>query len=336
MAWQTVDLSKPTETKETNFEIELDLENNNDGNNPVEHTEASETPESPEEKVQEETKENKEEVKEPEVKGKSRAKRRIERLNREKKIVEERLSNENAELKRRLEALEQGTNTSQIETKITSLEDNARTLQSQIAAANKDGEYEKAASLQSQLTDVLVDVKVLKATKENTTAKAKTGTTEQANERPATQVENNPEALEDWIDENPWFQDPDGPQERRLARYIKNQGRKLIQEEGFQADDDDLYDTLNELAAKFVKEKNYDIDGFEKAVEKPETKKEKRGPSTETPRDSGVSKVGNKIKVKLTEDERRIAKRFGMSDEDYAKQKILLEDKKTGSWSSVF
>ena len=342
--WKTLEL--PKKGDDTDFEIELDLENDDNENESGSAVETSDDEESQEQKTQESSdeqddeqseasqeEEQKEEVKSDRRKrtGKTRAKRRIEAQQRALKEKDDAI----VALNKRLEALEQGSTTANLDSKITTLEDKARRLGSEVAAANKEGEYEKAATLQAELTDVLVDVKVLKAQK---TAAPKSSDKRQPKEDESSNYQNAPqelpEAFLDWQDENPWFEEPETRDERRLARYIRKQGSRLTQEEGFEPDDDDLYEELQELAAKFVADKGLDVEGFEKP--KKVEKTTKRAPVSENHRDSGVKKKGKRITVKLTEDEQRIARRFGMTNEEYAKSKIAQDQKTKTGWTTVF
>lgn len=328
MAWNRVDLSDNAGDKnDTQFEIDLQLESKDD-NNKILDKQTVETPDEEQEiEVEEETQEASEDEQETEEviqkeekprkrSGRSRAKKRIEQLASENKKLKD-------ELNSRIDQLEQKSTATNIQSRISDLDDKLTTLKSRIAKAYQEEQFDLAADLTEQMSELKIDRKVLAATSQEKPKK------EEPRETQTTQEPYVPEAQEDWVEENPWFEDPESRDEKRLARYIKKQGRKLVQDEGYELDEDELYEELTSLAQKYVAEKKLSVDGFE--LPKEEAPKKKVSPSTPKTRSSGVTKKGNKITVKLSPEEQRVARRFGMSDEEYAREKIAMENKsKTG------
>lgn len=329
--WKSLDLEGDSDD---NFELELNL-NDSDGDNEKLDTQPDETGSEEVEEEEVETEASDEQEKEQEeqpkkeVKGRSRAKRRIERLARENKTLQEE-NKRLQELQERLAKLEQTSSASKIDSTLSSLNDKIEAKQREYQEALENDEHAKASKINLEIGDLLIDRKVAAAQKQEAVKEP----AKEEQQKSSQQTQQNPEAYEDWVEENPWFAEPETRDERRLARYIKKKGKELAGDDPEYVLEDEFYEELSDLAKAYVVEKKLKVDGFELPEEKPA--KKKTSPTDSGGRDSGVTKVGKRIRVTLSEDEKRVAKRMGMTYEEYAKSKIQNEKRTKTGWTSVF
>lgn len=326
--WKTLDLEGKNDD---NFELELDLENNDDNeklNSEPDQTGAEEVEEEEETEASDEQ-EDKTSEKEIIERKRKRRRGRVERLASENKKLQEE-NKRLQELQERLDRLEKTSSTTKIDNTLLSLNERIAAKQREYQQALEDDEHAKAAQINLEIGELLIDRKVASAQKQESVKEP--AKKEQQNNHQ--QSEQNPEAYEDWVEDNAWFSDPETRDERRLARYIRKKGKELASDDPEYVMEDDFYEELTELAKKYVIEKNLDVDGFEKPAKEPA--KKKSSPVDSGSRDSGVVKKGNKIRVSLNEEEKRVARRMGMSYEEYAKAKIQNQNKTKTGWTTVF
>ena len=222
--------------------------------------------------------------------------KRIQKLvsqRREAEIQAKNIQEQNAQLQKRLERLEQGSQ--------KSAEENFNQRYSQTKAALtkavEEGDTEAQVNFQEQMADMRAAMRIAEMQKQQQqqqrTASPTVGRAQQAAQNPAP-----PKAMS-WWQENNWFNAAGFERETAAARAIDVQ----LDLEGYDKNSDDYYDHLNSRLQKVFPEL-----GSEPSPSKPRTKS--RPPVA--PTTGGSSYKGNR--VRMSQEQLRMARELGIND----------------------
>ena len=224
--------------------------------------------------------------------------------NRIKKLVEQRRKaelqtaeqqEEVAQLKARLARLEQGS------TQRAENDFHTRYQQTKAALAKSVEEGDTNAQLEftEQIADMRAAMRIAelqKMQRQQETVSPTVGRAQQQVQAPA------PQKAMDWWEKNRWFKAPGYERETELARSIDAQ----LDLEGYDKDSAEYYEILNNRLQKIFPE-------LKSGSEEPKSPREKsRAPVAPTAGGSGVYK-GNR--VKMSQDQLRMARELGIQDE---------------------
>lgn len=314
--------------------IEEDDEDEEDLELDMEEEEADDDQEAELEEEDEDDEDDSEEIEledEPEEeapKGK-RANDRIRSLVEEKNKTAEALAKERAERLRLQKQL--------VDTQKTAVASNANLLESQVVAlksaliqAQNEGNQEQAVELQMQLHKAQTDLDTLK----NWTAPESPSDEEieAASQVQADVYANGPEALRNWVDDNPWVQTPitAEDEERRAEALAYSQ---ILENKGYKMDSPEFYnmidERLNKLGLANGKKNKVKSEASGKKGSKSSTGRKKKKVSqtvqgaSRTPHSK--SKRRNNNKVTLSKEQLEIAELYGMTPKEYAKEVLKME-----------
>ena len=222
--------------------------------------------------------------------------KRIQKLvsqRREAEIQAKNIQEQNAQLQKRLERLEQGSQKSAEEMF------NQRYSQTKAALtkAVEEGDTEAQVNFQEQMADMRAAMRIAEMQKQQQqqqrTTSPTVGRAQQAAQNPAP-----PKAMS-WWKENNWFKAAGFERETAAARAIDVQ----LDLEGYDKNSDDYYDHLNSRLQKVFPEL-----GSEPSPSKPRTKS--RPPVA--PTTGGSSYKGNR--VRMSQEQLRMARELGIND----------------------
>jgi len=248
-----------------------------------------------------------------------RAQKRIRKLLGATKAKE----TEIAELRRQLqEAQAERTRTSDqtVQAQETALQSHEASLEARrkgalaaIKAARDADDFEAESGAIEELTKVQAEALMVQAYKKQIEARRKPATEERPVDRAEERQEVDPEQYEraiDWQVRNPWYQGPSA-QDRAKTLYAVAVHNRLLKEGINPAEDaDEYYEELDRrLVAKFPELKRG-------------SKTVRKASPVSGPARSGVTA---KRKVSLSESELRVARRMGLTPEQYAKEKARLD-----------
>ena len=228
--------------------------------------------------------------------------KRIQKLvsqRREAEIQAKNIQEQNAQLQKRLERLEQGSQKSAEEMF------NQRYSQTKAALtkAVEEGDTEAQVNFQEQMADMRAAMRIAEMQKQQQqqqrTTSPTVGRAQQAAQNPAP-----PKAMS-WWKENNWFNAAGFERETAAARAIDVQ----LDLEGYDKNSDDYYDHLNSRLQKVFPEL-----GSEPSPSKPRTKS--RPPVA--PTTGGSSYKGNR--VRMSQEQLRMARELGINDADGLKK----------------
>ena len=222
--------------------------------------------------------------------------KRIQKLvsqRREAEIQAKNIQEQNAQLQKRLERLEQGSQ--------KSAEENFNQRYSQTKAALtkavEEGDTEAQVNFQEQMADMRAAMRIAEMQKQQQqqqrAVSPTVGRAQQAAQNPAP-----PKAMS-WWKENNWFNAAGFERETAAARAIDVQ----LDLEGYDKNSDDYYDHLNSRLQKVFPEL-----GSEPSPSKPRTKS--RPPVA--PTTGGSSYKGNR--VRMSQEQLRMARELGIND----------------------
>lgn len=295
-----------------------------------------------------------EEVKQPEVKDppkqvktntddkkySNRTEKRIRELNAKAKTYEDMVRERDEEIAR-LKAEYTNTTKQSKESLKTSLEAQMKTLNSQFIAAMEAGESTQVSEIQDQLMDTKMRLASISYELENTKEVKEPVKPKVEPKQTSKEV---PQKALDWIEEHPEFNTD--PIFYGAALTVNN----ILISEGYDPDDDSFYDEINaRLSKRFpdIFDKNIENDvksSGKENISSEETLKTKekveqtvsgasRTPSTSI---NGKPQVTSKTKVTLTQEDIRLAEKWGMSKEKFARRKLLLEGRQPSEYSPIF
>lgn len=264
-----------------------------------------------------------------EEEGRTRYNKRIQQVitqRNEERARAQKLAEEQREWQKKYQELQQEMVSSQV----SLLEQNKDALKTQIIQATEQGDSAKAIDLQEKLTQVTTQIQAYNAWKpdeisEDVDAKA---STQQQQEIPI--------ALEEWLMENPWFQNQQTDEDIEKAAIADAYSRVLLKK-GYTYEDPDLYELVDEKLSslglakgktKMLKSKNKssETDVKNKQTKKPKKKVSQivQGSSRST---TATSKAQNsKKKITLTREQQNIADVMGISYKEYADELRKIEE----------
>ena len=223
--------------------------------------------------------------------------KRIQKLvsqRREAEIQAKNIQEQNAQLQKRLERLEQGSQ--------KSAEENFNQRYSQTKAALtkavEEGDTEAQVNFQEQMADMRAAMRIAEMQKQQRQQRAVSptvGRAQQAAQNPAP-----PKAMS-WWQQNNWFNASGFERETAAARAIDVQ----LDLEGFDKNSDDYYDHLNSRLQKVFPEL-----GSGASPSKPRTKS--RPPVAPTTGGSSSYKGSNR--VRMSQEQLRMARELGIND----------------------
>jgi len=263
--------AKKTSGQDDNFEIEV--------------TDDSGSPEEKQQAVKEDSEE--------EYSGK--VQKRIKKLvdqRREAEIQSRQFQEETAQLKSRLERLEQG-NQHQAESQFNTRYKQTRAA---LSKAVEEGDTEAQVSFSEQLTDMRAAMRVAEMQKQMSSQKKESSPAQNPAQNPA------PKKAMDWWEKNSWFNSRGFDRETTAARAIDVQ----LDLEGFDKDSEDYYDQLDFRLRNVFPELNSG-----KVQGKPRAKS--RAPVAPTAGGSGSPRTNGR--TRMTQEQLRMARELGITDE---------------------
>ena len=343
MALMPINLDEIDENKDIDIEIleEGDEDSNEDG----EEIETDDEEDSQENDVEDEDSEedssgdDDQDSDEDEDKPKSRRKRksrsreRIQQLLEQNKRLKEEVTAKDEAIATASEKQRANSKAAAEQTKVA-LEAESEALKKSLAEAHKDGDYDKIAELNVQITENATKKLAVNWEIENSSSNEAPARNESSNVNQSASEEDAlaDELFQDWVSDNDWFLDPVTEDEEKLVRYVKRQNRAL-RKNNFDPADEDFWEELQERVEDFVSKKDLDIDGYDK----PKSVKQKKAPSSSARTSTKPVAKGRKS-VKLTASERDMAERLGVPLERYAAQveKTRNAHKRGSRMTSVF
>lgn len=318
--YETIDIRKKGDVEEEDIEFEVqddeEFENEDDSleQDQVEESE-EDTDEEDEDNPSPTNDEEDDDEEQQEDPKKSRAQKRINQLYRQSKEWEEKYQRDITEAQKIINELKEQRDTeteSFLEEQKASLDKNIAALEDQIKRSLEEGDHEGFVKAQKELSESTFKRQVLNARKPKTYSKKVESSTPSQQEQPRTQQQQQntvPEEGMKWIERNPDFK-----KNRAFQSLAVGINSELI-EEGYDPEDPDFYQELDSRINEFR-----GVNKQKKGVPPVAS-----GQRTDSPK---KKKSGNK--VILTKEELRLAKKFGMSPERYARQKKNLEKSSSG------
>ena len=309
--WSEVDTSKKTEENKVEFEVEKEPEK----------VEAK--PEPVQEKKEEPKQEEPKELDGIQTKG---AEKRIRQLIRQRKERDEQI----ADLIRQNEQLKNSYNTKETEFNKVSrlnldatekqLKDKLDLARSAYADAFEAQDKEKLLKAQEALNEAQTDLKNVAVTKSKFTEQPEQK--EQVQQQPAQQpVQPDPRAV-DWQANNEWF----GKDNIMTASALAIDAE--LKNEGYSPNDEDFYDEIDKrMRAAFPNKFTQ--------TEEPVTTERNDGSSSPSQVVAGGSRSSpNPKKVKLSQEDVRLANKWGIPLEQYAAEKMKVT-KSEGDYTTI-
>ena len=279
-----IEETKRSKASEDNFEIEITEEKKE------EPTEAKK-----EEPTQEEIQEQKD-------KYSANVKRKIDRLTKQRYEAEQQtrdLQESNAELRKRLERLEQQSVQRDQQFAQNDFQKRYDLTKQALEKAIEEGDTKAQLEFTDQLADMRATIRVGQLQN-----KLGQQTPQQTKLKPQRQQaeDNTPALAKKWWSENSWFNQKGYEKESALARAIDVQ----LDIEGYDKENQDYYDNLNSRLQKVFPE-------LVSTNDVTESKKKGKSSNIVTPSAGGSSYKGNR--VRMTQDQLRMARELGINDE---------------------
>ena len=229
--------------------------------------------------------------------------KRIKKLvdqRREAEIQTKQIQEQNAQLSARLERLEQGSK------KSSENQFNQRYAQTKAALtkAVEEGDTEAQVNFQEQMADMRASMRIAEMQKQQRAQQAKQPT---ARREQQVAQDSTPKKAMTWWDQNNWFNTQGFERETAAARAIDVQ----LDLEGFDKNEQEYYDTLNNRLHNVFPE----LVSPSSPTSRPRTKS--RTPVAPTTGGSSSYK-GNR--VRMTQDQLRMARELGITDENSLKK----------------
>lgn len=313
---EEVDLDDPTDNEEDDedFDDEEDEEDLDD---------EDEEEEDLEDEDDEDEEEEEEDAPQDDDARKSRANQRIRQLAAKTKELESSLSTKDDEiynLKARMVEIQKET----VETNKSMLSRHKVAVQDQLKRAIEESDTTKMLELQEELRVVGNHLDAYTSWEAPKVEKQKPKQTNNGVTEP----------FQNWLNENPWFQNPKGDSDIEKIALADTHTKFLMQNKGYTLEDPELFEELSEkISGKKVAKSEKDMVQSKKSSKKKgrktsTTKKKNRKVSqtvqgtSRTPANSGKSK---RRKIQLTQAEKNVADTMGISYRDYANEKLRLE-----------
>lgn len=261
-----------------------------------------------------------------EVERKSRAQDRIRQLVAAKKAADDEKEKLRAELEE-LRANSMSVRKQSLTSQESLIEQQIETTKRELKRAIEDGDVEAQLTHSEKLADLKVDKRIVSAQANKIPEKQETQT------RTQTRNEDIPEEMHYWIQENEWFLKPQTREERKKQRLVVELGAELVKD-GYSEHDPEFYDELEaRLQKSFAKSGSDDV-----VLNKETDSSSARKTSKPAVQVSGASRAPvttrRNGKVALTPEERTIARRLNLSENDYALSKVKKEKSDNG-WTTI-
>jgi hypothetical protein len=213
-------------------------------------------------------------------------------------------------------------------------------LKGNLRAAIEDGDIDKQIELNAQMADLNVDLRVTEAKLD----KASRNVQQETSQNTATQqsMPDLPQEMQYFIEENPWVVQPENREDRKKIMFLREATQDLLKD-GYSEFDADFYEELEAmLEEKFGQTDGDDVeyeteDNTSSSKQTLKAKKNKKN-TRKRPKSSvsGASTppTSKKNKVTLTRDERALARRMNLTDEQYAKRKRNKINSE-GGWTTI-
>lgn len=275
-----------------------------------------------------------------------RAEKRIKELNNKVKTY----ASENEMLRQKVREIEEKAKSESVQSKEmskTSLENEINSLNQEFISAMEAGDATKTATIQDKLMTAKMKLASVTYELQNTKAvqsKPSVNNEEEFEEErePVKQSKPNEKALS-WVEDHPEFYED--PVFYASAMAINS----LLIQEGYDPNEDSFYEALDEkLSVRFpevfgiVKQNSVELDTNTKKssreTEKPAEKVQQTvsGASrTSSTTVNGKPQKTSSFKVQLTPEDLKLAERWGMSPERFAKRKLNLQKKEKGEYTPI-
>jgi hypothetical protein len=235
-----------------------------------------------------------------EAKKKERAETRIRQLSAQKRKFEEESRAREEALLKEIESLRQNQYEAQkstVSTARSAIESRMAQAQTALEKAYNEADAAAISKAVQALSKETVALERILLAEEQIPKEAPKPAPRQAVQRDI------PEALQDWVSQNEWFSE--GPKQDRRAALLAAQIGDELTKEGFKLDDPGLYEELDRRLQ----------DEMPRLKKKPVVASPSRGAApTPSGKRPGV--------VRLSPEEVEVAKFFGMTPQEYAKQKL--------------
>jgi hypothetical protein len=282
-----------------------------------------------------ETPEDGEEVpKKQKAKKPNRSNKRIRELNRQKNEAYEAFEAERAareDLQREILELKKAQVNDQKETVESSkklIENHIEGLKQRIKRAHEEGNAEELVELQETLFETMHKKNSLESWEPEEIKEPVPRKAPKAVAGP--DMSQAPEAMQDWLQDNPWFLTPRTQKEQQDIRKAVRLWEGLIEDEGMDPEDSEVYQIVNEKLGLATSETDtVDLDSSSKDVKKRSPRQTVQGrsrASTRSIQKSNLKKSPNK--VKLTREQIEMADLMGITREQYARELIKMERSK--------
>ena len=222
--------------------------------------------------------------------------KRIKKLvdqRREAELIARQQQEQNAQLMKRLERLEQGSQ----KTAESNFNQRYAQTKSALEKAVEEGDTKAQVNFQEQMADMRAPMRIAEMQKQQRSQRAVSPTVGQAQQRATQEV---PEKATTWWQQNRWFNASGYERETAAARAIDVQ----LDVEGFDKNSEEYYETLNNRLHKVFPELNSDPSPSKARVKS----RQPVAPTT-----GGSSYKGNR--VRMTQDQLRMARELGITDE---------------------
>ena len=229
----------------------------------------------------------------------AKVQKRIKKLVSERKAAEQQtaaLQEQNAQFQARLERLERG-NQHQAENNFQTRYDDTKAA---LTKAVEEGDTESQVNFSEQLADMRAAIRINELQKSQAKQAPPPAQAKQPNEPPP------PQKAMSWWKENDWFNSAGFERETAAARAIDVQ----LDLEGLDKNSDNYYEELNNRLRKIYPELIYPK----------ETPKRVKSRSPVAPTAGGSAGVYKSNRVRLTQDQLRMARELGITDQDALKR----------------
>lgn len=215
---------------------------------------------------------------------------------------------------------------SMVENSIKTLKDQKDLLKKQLVQAQTEDDHATAIDIQEKLNEVSVNLMAFESWKPEEL-------TEEPIEIKEDSFESAPQTVKNWAAKNPWFRNPTTPEEKlkqgeaiKYSEELANAGYSLESEEFFKKID-------NHLKSKgLASESENKVESKNKDSSKRRKKKKISQTVQSASRTPTSKKNSSKRKVVLNAEQKRIAEVMGITELEYAKSLLEVENaEKTGS-----
>lgn len=244
--------------------------------------------------------------------GPSRAQKRITKLAKQRKELEEQLAEERRKNKE-LESRYAQTRASSAKSQRALVSNRLRDLEYHLIQAAENNDWNKHAQITSEIADTNLRLRVLDYEANNVPPSRR----EEPKQQP--QPQGIPEAAQDWLEDNPWMNDPAFREKRMVTERVADE---LIRR-GMDPNDDSFYFELD-TALEFIEQKMTEQRNSQEEVQEEEEREERHEAPRAQPAVSGRGRQAprrpsSKV-VRLTAEEKQMADDLGIPYDKYARE----------------